>query len=136
VSTSLSPEEEQKGAPKVLVVEDEMLIGMDLVMLLEEWGCSATGPVRTVASALSAVEAQRPDVAILDVNLGDGETSIPIAMELAESGIPFAFLTGYDPSRLDDGATALKAPFLRKPVNERELREVLSQLVPRSTTAG
>ncbi len=116
---------------KVLVVEDEVLIGMDLVMLLEEWGYTADGPVKSVQSALESVKAAPPDLAILDVNLGDGRTSIPIAARLAEMNIPFVFLTGYDPSRYDDVSTAPNAPHLRKPLDQQALRDLISEITRR-----
>jgi len=115
-------------ALKILVVEDELLIGMDLVMLLEDWGYIASGPHPTPKAALAAIEEDGPDLAILDVNLGNGHTSIPIAEHLASLGIPFIFLTGYS-SISDKKFEAFDVrPRLRKPVSENSLRRALSDL--------
>lgn len=118
-----------RSGVSVLVVEDETLVGMDLVMLLEEWGYTALGPIKSVEEALREVERSAPDVAILDVNLGKGRTSLPIADRLAKLSIPFMFLTGYDPSRYETSDAAnYGAPHLRKPVSERALRNALSEM--------
>ena len=55
---------------RVLVVEDEVLIGLDVAELLSDVGCRVAGPFRTVADALHSINEQRPAAAVLDVNLG------------------------------------------------------------------
>lgn len=113
---------------RVLIVEDEVLVGMDLVMLLEDWGYRPDGPHASVKKAFEAMERFGPEIAILDMNLGRGETSVPIAEELAARGIPFVFLTGY--TRLDAslGSLGTRVPSMKKPVSEDELRSTLGQL--------
>jgi len=103
---------------------------MDLVMLLEEWGYEARGPLRTPREALEAIEEKPPDLGILDVNLGNGETSLPIAEVLASDGIPFVFLTGYDPARYSSEEAFGRAPHLRKPVAQGTLRNLLLEILP------
>jgi CheY-like chemotaxis protein len=66
---------------RVLVVEDNYLIGIDLADMLELAGAKVAGPVVSVADALNAIDSL-PDAATLDVQLGE-ETSFPIADELA-----------------------------------------------------
>jgi DNA-binding NtrC family response regulator len=114
---------------RILVVEDEMLVGMDLAMMLEDWGYHPDGPHASVRDSLSAIRESRPDAAILDMNLGRGETSMPVAEALQEQGIPFVFLTGY--TRFDAAGNPLAETVLRmrKPVAEGELRAVLDGLV-------
>ncbi|MFC3613652.1 response regulator [Lutimaribacter marinistellae] len=115
---------------KVLVVEDELIIGMDLVMTLEDWGYRAEGPLNSVAKALDSIENETPDIAILDVNLGKTETSMPLAERLTELGIPYVFLTGYDPARYENGPENLHAPYLRKPLDQGALQDLLQEMVP------
>jgi DNA-binding response OmpR family regulator len=86
---------------RVLIVEDETLLAMDLQMTLEQNGCSVIGPVATVAAAIRLIEDAVPDAALLDLNL-NGESSVPIADVLVERWIPFVFVTGYDRSHLPD----------------------------------
>lgn len=88
---------------RVLILEDEVLIALDLAVTLEEHGFGIVGPFRSVAEALETFDSDRPSVGILDVNLSRGETSLPLAARFREAGIPFLFLTGYDVS----GAPAL-----------------------------
>ncbi len=99
-------------------------------MLLEEWGYEARGPLRSPDEAIASIENEPPDLGILDVNLGNGQTSLPIAEVLASKNIPFVFLTGYDPARYSNEQAFRKAPHLRKPVPQGALREILLQFVP------
>lgn len=82
----------------VLVVEDEMTVGMDIAMTLEETGFVVHGPFKSAENALTALNEARPDFAILDLNLGNGQTSRDVAAHLSELGCPFVFLTGYGAS--------------------------------------
>lgn len=77
---------------RVLVVEDEYFIAQGLVDALERVGAEVIGPVASVEQALASL-VLKPDIVILDVRLG-GETSFPIADELARLGITFVFSTG------------------------------------------
>jgi len=81
---------------RVLVVEDEYLIAMDLCYYLDREGATVLGPIPSVDDALAVVDKLgEVDVAILDVNLR-GEEVYPVVDVLAERRIPFLFATGYD----------------------------------------
>nr|CAD6437882.1 response regulator [Rhizobium sp. Q54] len=112
---------------RVLLVEDEGLIAMHMTDLLEEIGCSVVGPAATVEEALSLLNGADVDAALLDVNLGDGATSYPVADALAAKAIPFAFLTGYGAVGLDQAYK--DQPVLAKPVEEGPLIEAVSALI-------
>ena len=103
---------------KVLLVEDEALIALDLGAALRKAGCRVVGPAPGVEQALRVIAAEEADVALLDVNLG-GEEIFPVADELARRGIPFVFLTGYGrdalPERFRDRPTSPK-PYSAKPL--------------------
>ena len=79
----------------ILLLEDEAIIAMDMEMTLEANGYSVLGPFGSLKQARAAITEARPAVAVLDVNLGKGETSFAFAEELAEKGIPVVFLSGY-----------------------------------------
>ena len=79
----------------VLVVEDDFLIADDLRRSLESCGAGVRGPVPDVAGALGLIEEEAPDLAVLDVNLGEA-TAYPVADRLRALGVPFVFATGYD----------------------------------------
>jgi DNA-binding response OmpR family regulator len=90
---SLELSEAALGGVRVLVVEDEFLIAMELVALLEEAGAEIVGPCANVREALSAAGGEQFSVAILDLRLG-GELASPVARELSRRGVPFIFYTG------------------------------------------
>ena len=97
---------------RILVVEDEFIIGLDIVQQLAEAGFEVLGPVPSVAKALELVARPGCDVAVLDVNLG-GVTCEPVAEKLRASGKPFVVLTGYSPQNLApyfNDATILTKP--------------------------
>jgi CheY-like chemotaxis protein len=83
------------SAKRVLVVEDEYLVAMDMSAYLEAAGAYVVGLASNVNAALEVLERTELDCAILDVNLR-GEMAYPIADALAARGIPFVFTTGYD----------------------------------------
>jgi CheY-like chemotaxis protein len=111
---------------RVLVVEDEAIIAMLIEDMLAELGCALVDPASDARKALSIIESERFDAAILDVNL-DGARTTPIAEELRSRGIPFLFATGY-------GAAELEAEFKRyavltKPFRQSELESALRGLL-------
>jgi DNA-binding response OmpR family regulator len=115
---------------KVLVVEDEWLVGMDLVLLLQEWGHVTSGPHSTPRDALEAIKAFDPDLALLDVNLGRHRNSLAIAEVLVECDTPFAYITGYG-SRREAAVGAIEGVLkIRKPVMDRELKKFIAKHDP------
>ncbi|MDW4499434.1 hypothetical protein R5H30_15675 [Sulfitobacter sp. D35] len=113
---------------KVLIVEDNIVFGLDMVATLQELGHSAHGPCATVKTALDALVSFEPDVAILDVELRDGETSVPVASALQKMQIPFICVTGFSSrsaSKAPPFASALK---LEKPIERQALRRALKTL--------
>ena len=79
---------------RILVVEDEFLIAMDLEMALQDAHAIVLGPVAAVQAGLDPM-AREPDIsaAILDVNVGN-EMIFPVADALLERSLPFLFATG------------------------------------------
>ena len=84
---------------RVLVVEDEAILAMELESILREAGARAVTLCRTVDDALAALAKNGVAAAVLDVRVGR-EPVGPVASNLAKRGIPFLFYTGqigYDP---------------------------------------
>jgi len=79
---------------RCLVVEDELLIALDIQQELEAAGAAEVICAATLADAAIALRGPRFDLGLLDLRLGDGETSLPVARALEDSGTPFVFLTG------------------------------------------
>ena len=105
----------------ILLVEDEAIIAMDMEMTLEAHGFSVLGPCNSIQAARSILTTQRPDLAVLDVNLGSGETSFPLAEELCDMGVPVVFLSGYSSGTVEAPPRLKGAARLIKPVTEADL---------------
>ena len=113
--------------PRVLVVEDEALIALDIEIMLQSLGCVVVGPAATVAEALRVLVAEdAPDAAILDVNLGH-EQVFPVADRLVECQVPFVFLTGYSPDILPSRHRA--RPVESKPCRAEALARLLAPVL-------
>ncbi|MEO7814385.1 MAG: HWE histidine kinase domain-containing protein [Sphingomicrobium sp.] len=78
----------------VLLVEDSLIIALDAEDILSRMGATRVISDGTVIGAVSAIDTEKVDLAILDINLGD-HNSFPIADRLDDLGIPFLFATGY-----------------------------------------
>jgi len=89
---SLRRAEVLRGA-RVLVVEDDMLLLMELESVLLDAGAEIAGLCRTVDDALTITDESRVSAAILDVRVGQ-QTIAPVARRLASRGTPFVFYTG------------------------------------------
>lgn len=122
--------------PSILFAEDEVFIGLETKLLLEDAGYEVIGPVASVVEALKTLESRTPDVALLDVNLNGGRVT-PVAERLAARHIPFALLTGYSSETFAEPVLR-NAVLLRKPLDEGETVGVLERLLgrPPSEPAG
>lgn len=79
---------------RVLLVEDDPVIALDLSLTLEEAGATIIGPAHNVASAIALLQERPVDVAVLD-HLIVGGDSLPVAHELSRLGLQFLFHTSY-----------------------------------------
>jgi len=112
---------------RVLVVEDEMLIGMLLEDMLIDLGHEVAAIVPRLKEAMAAVDRETYDLAILDVHL-HGESAFPVAEALIAKGIPFVFATGYGERGLPENYRG--RPVLQKPFAKDDLERVLQRLFP------
>ncbi|HEX5314715.1 MAG TPA: response regulator [Gammaproteobacteria bacterium] len=108
---------------RILVVEDEMLLALALEDLLERKKCSVH-KAPSVAGALAQIADNPLDFAFLDINLG-GEQVYPVADELQRRGVPFAFMTGYSSTAIEEAWRG--RPLLSKPFDEKALEAVVAQ---------
>jgi CheY-like chemotaxis protein len=114
---------------RVLVVEDEMMVLMNIEGALADLGCAAISVAATADDALALLEAEHFDVAMLDVNLG-GQTSYRVADALARRSIPFVFSTGYGEHGLESRFG--DRPVLQKPYSDADLAAALARLLTAS----
>jgi len=110
--------------PRVLVVEDEALVGIMIQECLTELGFQIVGPVCSASDALAAAKDGDFDAAILDINLGDGMV-YQVAEILARRHVPFVFVTGYDADSVDSRFRGI--PVLQKPVEREMLQRLFAQ---------
>lgn len=95
VRTKVGPAPKQiLDGQKVLLVEDSLIIALDAEDILRRLGAHNVSTEGTVEGAIDLIETERPELAILDINLGD-QNSFAIADRLQQLGIPFLFATGY-----------------------------------------
>lgn len=85
---------------RVLIVEDEYYIACDLADAFATAGAEVVGPVPSLAR-MAGVDAERLDLAVLDINLG-GEAVYPLADRLLDRQVPIVFATGYDASAIPE----------------------------------
>ena len=111
---------------RILVVEDEMLVLLNVEDMLADLGCESVSAAATIEQALAFIDAQPFDAAMLDLNL-DGRKSYAVADALAARSVPFAFSTGYSSQTLNDGYR--DRPVLGKPYRIADLVEVLTRLL-------
>jgi len=108
---------------RILVVEDDYILALELVHGLESVGVEIVGPVGKVADAMARIaEGPRIDAAILDIHLGT-EKVFPVAEALLARGVPFIFTTGYDISALPLNLAGI--PLASKPVKVEDLMQRL-----------
>ncbi len=81
------------GSPRILLVEDDVLIGMMLADMFDALDLPEPAQATSNEEALALIAAEPLGGALVDINLGD-EKSWPVADALAERGIPFAFTSG------------------------------------------
>lgn len=111
----------------VLVLEDQALIAINLENILLDFGADRVETAVNIEKAISLLENFRPDIAILDINIGS-ETSMSFAMKLLKENIPFIFATGYaDNSMIPRGMRDI--PIIHKPFDEQSIIDAVNMLI-------
>jgi CheY-like chemotaxis protein len=113
---------------RILIVEDELLIALDLAGIVGDLGHDVVGPVARVAQAIRLAERERPDAAILDVQLRGGERSYPAADWLIAHAVPVVFCTAYGGEGIDTAYAA--CPHLAKPFAAAQVAAALARVLP------
>jgi CheY-like chemotaxis protein/anti-sigma regulatory factor (Ser/Thr protein kinase) len=125
VAPPLAAREDDLPPLRILVVEDEPLVAMELMAQIADGGAVPMGPATSCEQALAMIRAERPDLALLDGNL-NGEKIDAVADLLAARDTPFAFVSGYDRDHLPHGHA--DRPMLGKPFIEADVRAMLQRL--------
>jgi DNA-binding NtrC family response regulator len=111
-----------------LVVEDEAVIAMSLETTLQERGIIVAGAFSTEADALAWLERQSPDMAVIDVKLGDGEC-IVLIREPRRREVPFVIYSGLDPWRRASPEYG-SLTWIDKPADHPAILSALERLAP------
>ncbi len=123
---SAGPRTVRPAPRRILIVEDEAMIALQLKALVESQGHSVAGPVASLKEALGVIQSEEFDAALLDFGLGDGD-SIPAAELLQKRKIPFAFTTGFGPEALPGPLRTV--PRLTKPYRDEDVYALIATLV-------
>ncbi len=123
VPTHISPSLTGK---RILIVEDEPLVAMDMQSMLSAAGCMPVGPAGTLDEAKRLLAAAPCDAALVDVNL-KGQPIEGLLPVLRQAGVPFAFVTGYGPKVLSK--TFEETVTISKPFTAEQLLAVTEVLL-------
>ncbi|MGB5477582.1 MAG: PAS domain S-box protein, partial [Thermoanaerobaculia bacterium] len=109
---------------RVLVVEDEAIVAMDLKRALEGFGYTVPGIAISGSEALEIATSTRPDIVLMDIQLDGHMDGVEVAHRINDLlDVPIVFLTAYsNETTLQRAKTAHPYGFLLKPYQERELR--------------
>lgn len=118
---------------KILLVEDEVLIALEQQLYLEAVGHTTSGPAATTAEAVAFAQDDKPDLALVDVHLGQGTNGIEAARLLTAMGVPCLFITSYR-DELTKGGEVAGIGCLPKPFTESGLLGAVE--VARAILAG
>lgn len=108
---------------KILIVEDEALLAMELESEVEEAGHEIVGVAADSKQALSLIDKTSPQFAFVDIQLLDGPTGIDVGRHLASRSIPYVFVSGNLKRIPEDFAGALGA--IEKPYTMNGLQNAL-----------
>jgi two-component SAPR family response regulator len=111
---------------KVLIIEDEVLLAMELEREVEANGCEVVGSAADSKGAMSLIASVHPDFAFVDINLLDGPTGIDVGRHLASIGIPYVFVSGNLKRIPDDFAGAIGA--IEKPYTMNGIQNAIEYL--------
>ena len=113
---------------KIMIIEDEAIIAMDIHSIVTGMGHRVTGNARTRDAAVALGQKDRPDLILADIQLADGSSGIDAVNELLQilGDIPVIFITAF-PQRLLTGERPEPAFLITKPYSEEQVRSAVSQ---------
>jgi two-component system, response regulator PdtaR len=113
---------------RILIVEDEILIALELESLLQDLGHDVVGMAASSRDALSLGQELKPDLAFVDIHLADGPTGVDVARHLAaQHRVTVLFMTANTKRIPEDFAGAWGV--IAKPYTERGVREALGYVM-------
>jgi CheY-like chemotaxis protein len=120
--------------PRILIVEDERIVALNLRQQLTKFGYDAPVAVASGAQALESIEEARPDLVLMDINIEGPLDGIATAARIpSEYRLPVIYLTAYsEDETLKRAAATNPYGYLLKPISERELYAMLQVTLARN----
>ncbi|SEN98381.1 Response regulator receiver domain-containing protein [Pseudorhodobacter antarcticus] len=133
--TIAATEMESAIAGRVMVIEDEAIIAMDISAIVREMGHRITAVARTRTEAVAVARANKPDLILADIQLADKSSGIDAVNDILAqfADIPVIFITAF-PERLLTGNKPEPAFLITKPYSEDQIRSAVSQAMFFSST--
>ncbi|NBD15032.1 MAG: response regulator [Cyanobacteria bacterium] len=124
------------SANKILIVEDEAVVSLDVSRRLEKMGYEVMGRIASGEEALELIEKERPDLVLMDINLQGEMDGIETATKLyKEYNLPVIYLTAYaGESTLERAKESKPYGYILKPFKERELHAAIEIAISRHKT--
>lgn len=128
-------EMEESVTGKVMVIEDEAIIAMDIVDIVSDVGHKVTGIARTRREAVELAARDKPDLILSDIQLADDSSGVDAVNDILKQfdDIPVIFITAF-PERLLTGERPEPAFLITKPFAEEQVRSAVSQAMFFSST--
>ncbi len=113
---------------RVMIIEDEAIISMDIAAIVREMGHTVTGIAATRTEAVELARRARPDLILADIQLADRSSGIDAVKDILRmiDDIPVIFITAF-PERLLTGERPEPAFLITKPYVEEQVRSAVSQ---------
>lgn len=120
---------------RVMIIEDEAIISMDIAAIVREMGHTVTGIAATRTDAVDLAGRERPDLILADIQLADRSSGIDAVNDILQivPDIPVIFITAF-PERLLTGVRPEPAFLITKPYAEEQVRSAVSQAMFFSST--
>ncbi|MFN3558009.1 MAG: response regulator [Caulobacteraceae bacterium] len=115
---------------RILIIEDEALVAMELRFVLEDLGYEVVGTAADAKSARNLVRETEVDLALVDIHLSDGPTGIELGRELGQQmGVTVLFMTA-NPGMVRNGVAGTVG-VLSKPTDERAVQKAVDYALRR-----
>jgi two-component SAPR family response regulator len=123
------------GISRVLICEDNHLIAIGWAAILDNAGYTVVGPAHTAEEALGMAYQHLPDLALIDIHLGETIDGISVAAELVPLGVLIIFVTAHHKRAVTDGRQ-LATDILIKPVLENTILTAVAAALQQKQKAG
>jgi CheY-like chemotaxis protein len=118
-----------KDRKKILIVEDEFIIALDIEDTLKSMGYDTLNHILTGKKAIDKVKSYKPDLVLLDIFLKDNITGLDVAEVLNKKNIPFVFITASANDSIFYKAEELKpVDIVSKPITTDKIKNFLSKV--------